>query len=451
MRIVIIGIGTIGSDVLKTLANEKHDITIVDDDKNNVESLIEKYDVQGVVGNGASMDIQIEAGVKHADVVIALTLQDELNIFACMVAKNLGAQNTIARVRNPEYRQQIVDMKSELGISMIVNPEQDTAHAILNLISLPAVVDIERFANGKVFLVEVVVGADSTLVGENLISIGQKFSTRALVCAVQRGEEVIIPSGRFVIQEGDKICFTSNAKDMRDFLTEANIVKTPLKNIMIVGGSRIAYYLASLLSQKKYKIKLLEENINIAETLADRLPRVTVVNGSGLRHDVLLEEGIEDADVFCALMGDDEDNLITSMFAKSKGVKKTITQVENDDLYDMLVSMGLENNVSSKDVVTDSIVSYIRALHNSKGSNVQALYRLVHGKVEALEFVAKKHDKFYGKPLKELTLKKNCLVASIIRRGKVIIPNGNDFIELGDNVIVVTTHKNFGDLSDIFE
>ena len=439
MKIVIVGLGTIGGDVLKILAKDNHQITVVDENKTLVESLIEKYDVQGVVGNGASLDIQIEAGMKNADVAIVLTQSDEMNIFACLVAKKLGVQNTVARVRNPDYRQQIGVMREELGISMVVNPEQDTANEIFNLISLPAVVDLERFANGKVLLAQVAVTSDSSLVGKNLITIGQTFQTKVLVCAVQRGDEVIIPAGRFVIEVGDKICFTANSKDLRDFLSEANIIKNPLRNIMIVGGSQIAYYLASQLSQKKYKVKLVEENLGVAESLADKLPKVTIVNGSGLRHDVLIEEGIEDMDVFAALTGDDEDNLIISMFANSKGVKKTIG------------SMGLENNVSSKDVVTDNIASYIRALENSKGSNVQALYRLVNGKVEALEFVAKKNDSFYGKALKDLTVKKNCLVAAIIRNNRVFIPNGTSTIELGDRVVVVTTYTDFDDLSDIFE
>lgn len=451
MKIVIVGLGTIGGDVLKILAKDNHQITVVDENKTLVESLIEKYDVQGVVGNGASLDIQIEAGMKNADVAIVLTQSDEMNIFACLVAKKLGVQNTVARVRNPDYRQQIGVMREELGISMVVNPEQDTANEIFNLISLPAVVDLERFANGKVLLAQVAVMSDSSLVGKNLITIGQTFQTKVLVCAVQRGDEVIIPAGRFVIEVGDKICFTANSKDLRDFLSEANIIKNPLRNIMIVGGGQIAYYLASQLSQKKYKVKLVEENLGVAESLADKLPKVTIVNGSGLRHDVLIEEGIEDMDVFAALTGDDEDNLIISMFANSKGVKKTITQVQNDDLLGMVGSMGLENNVSSKDVVTDNIASYIRALENSKGSNVQALYRLVNGKVEALEFIAKKNDSFYGKALKDLTVKKNCLVAAIIRNNRVFIPNGTSTIELGDRVVVVTTYTDFDDLSDIFE
>ena len=451
MKIVIIGLGTIGSDILKTLSNEKNKITVIDEDKNLIEKVIEKYDVQGVVGNGASMDIQIEAGMKNADIAIILTKSDELNVFACLVAKKLGVKNTIARVRNPEYRQQIIAMKDELGISMIVNPEKDTATEIFNLISLPAIVEVERFANGKVLLAEVAVESDCTLIGETLISIGKKLNTKALICAIQRGEEVIIPSGEFTIQEGDKICFTANAKDLRDFLTEANIIKSPLKNIMIVGGTKAAYYLADKLSQKRYNIKLIEENSAIADELADKLPRVVVVNSSGLRHDVLVEEGIEAMDAFIAITDDDENNIITSMFANTVGVKKTITQIQNDDLYKMLNKLGIKNNVSAKSIVVDSIASYIRALSNTKGSNVLSLYRLVQGQVEALEFVAKKHDKIYGKPLRELRLKKNCLIASVIRNGRVIVPNGDTTIEIGDNVIVVTTHKNFGDLSDIFE
>jgi trk system potassium uptake protein TrkA len=407
--------------------------------------------VQGVVGNGASIDIQVEAGMKNADVAIALTKSDELNVFACMVAKKLGVKNTVARVRNPDYRQQIIEMKNELGISMIVNPEQDTAMEIFNLINLPAIVEVERFANGKVLLVEVAVEQDCALVGKTLIEIGQKISPRVLICAIQRGEEVVIPSGRFKIQEGDKICFTANARELRDFLSEAHIIKSPLKNIMIIGGSRIAYYLANQLSQKRYNVKLLEKDMSTAEELADKLPKVTVVNGSGTQHDILLEEGIEAMDAFVALTDIDEENIITSMFANSTGVKKTITQIQNDDLYSMLTQLGIKNTVSAKDIVADRVTSYIRALANSRGSNVLTLYRLVNDRVEAMEFAAKTQEKLYGKPLRELKIKKDCLVACIIRHGQVIIPDGNTSIHLGDSVIVVTTHKNFDDLTDIFE
>ncbi len=451
MKIVIIGLGTIGKNVLKTLSLEEHTITIIDEDKDKIERLIEKYDIQGVVGNGASLDIQKEAGVKDADIVISLTHGDELNVFACLVAKKLGVKNTIARVRNPDYRRQILTMKDELGISMIVNPEQDTATEIFNLINLPAIAQVEHFAKGRVLLVEIVAEDGCVLVGETLISIGKKLNTKVLICAVQRGEDVIIPSGNFEIAEGDKIYFTSDAKELRDFLSEINIVKSPLKNIMIVGGSKIAYYLAYELSKKRHNIKLIESDRHIAEELAEVLPRVTVINGNGTQHDLLIEEGIEAMDAFVALTNIDEENMVVSMFANKMNVRKTITQIKNDDLYGMLSELGIKNNVSPKDIVANRVISYIRALENSRGSNVLTLYRLVNGKVEALEFFAKRQEKFYDKPLRELKIKKDCLIACIIRNSKVIIPDGNTSIQLGDNVIVVTTHKNFDDLSDVFE
>ncbi len=451
MRIVIIGLGTIGRNILKNLSTERHNITIIDDDKSKIERLIEKYDVQGVVGNGASLDIQKEAGVKDADLAIVMTNSDELNVFACMVAKKLGVKNTIARVRNPDYRRQIISMREELGISMIVNPEKDTATEIFNLINLPAIAQVEHFAKGRVLLVEIDVESGCALVGETLISIGKKINTKVLICAVQRGEDVIIPSGNFEILEGDKIYFTSDAKDLRDFLLEINIVKLPLKNIMIVGGSRIAYYLADELSKKRHNIKLMESDKAIAEELAEVLPRVTVINGNGTQHDLLIEEGIEAMDAFVALTDIDEENMVVSMFANKMKVRKTITQIKSDELYGMLAELGIKNNVSPKDIVADRVISYIRAIENSRGSNVLTLYRLVGGKVEALEFLAKRQEKFYDKPLRELNIKKDCLIACIIRGPKVIIPDGNTCIQLGDNVIVVTTHKNFEDLNDVVE
>lgn len=451
MKIVIIGLGTIGITILKSLSGEDHTITIIDEDKDIIEKLIEKYDVQGVVGNGASLDIQREAGVAEADVAIALTMSDELNVFACLVAKKLGVKSTIARVRTPEYRRQILEMKDELGISMIVNPEQDTATEIFNLISLPEIAKVERFAKGRVLLVEIVAERGCALVGETLISIGKKLNTKVLICAVQRGNDVFIPSGHFVIEEGDRIHFTSDAKVLRDFLSEINIVKSPLKNIMIVGGNKIGYYLADELSKKKYNIKLVEPDKKTAEELAELLPRVTVINGNGAQHDLLIEEGIEAMDAFVAITDIDEENMIVSMFANKMKVRKTITQIKSDDLYGMLSELGISNNVSPKEIVANRIISYIRALDNSVGSNVLTLYRLVGGRVEALEFHVKRQEKIYNKPLRELKIKDDCLIACIIRGTTVIIPNGNTVIELGDNVIVVTAHKNFDDLTDIFE
>ena len=389
--------------------------------------------------------------MKSADLAIVLTNSDELNVFACLVAKKLGVKNTIARVRNPDYRKQILEMKDELGISMIVNPEQDTATEIFNRINLPSIAQVEHFAKGRVLLVEIVAEKGCGLIGETLITLGKKLKTKVLICAVQRKKEVIIPTGHFMFEEGDRIHLTSDAKTLRDFLAEINLVKSPLRNIMIVGGSKIGYYLANELSKKKYKIKLIESNRQTADELADELPRVTVIRGNGTSHDLLLEEGIEAMDAFVALTDIDEENMVVSMFANKMNVKKTITQIKGDDLIGMLDELGIKNTVSPREIVANRIISYIRAIANTKGSNVLTLYRLVNDQVEAMEFLAKKQEDIYDKPLKELKIKRNCLIACIIRENGVIIPNGNDCIKLGDSVIVVTTHKNFDDLTDIFE
>jgi trk system potassium uptake protein TrkA len=299
--------------------------------------------------------------------------------------------------------------------------------------------------------VEIVAEKGCSLIGETLISLGKKLNTKVLICAVQRGQSVTIPTGHFVIEEGDRIHLTSDVKSLRDFLAEINLIKSPLKNIMIVGGNKIGYYLADELSKKKYRIKLIEGNKKTAEELAESLPRVTVIHGNGTQHDLLLEEGIEAMDAFVALTDIDEENMVVSMFANKMNVRKTITQIKSDDLYGMLDELGIKNNVSPKDIVANRIISYIRAIANTRGSNVLTLYRLVNNQVEALEFLAKKQERIYDKPLKDLKIKENCLIACIIRQNDVIIPNGNDCIKLGDNVIVVTTHKNFDDLTDIFE
>ncbi|MBQ7408775.1 MAG: Trk system potassium transporter TrkA [Clostridia bacterium] len=451
MRIVIIGLGTIGKTILKTLSKERHTITIIDENKEKIEELIEKYDVSGVVGNGACMEIQEEAKVKDADLFIALADSDELNIFACMVARKVGAKNTIARVRNPDYSNQIAQMKDDLGISMLVNPEKDTAKEIFSLINLPSIVQVEHFAKGRVLLVEIVAEKGCALVGETLISLGKKLTTKVLICAVQRKGEIFIPTGHFMIEAGDRIHFTSDVNTLGDFLAEVNLVKSPLKNVMIVGGNKISLYLAEQLSQKKYKVKLIENNKYNAEELAEELPRVTVVQGNGMRHDVLIEEGIEAMDCFVALTEIDEENMIVSMFANKMQVKKTITQIKRDDLYGILGELGILNNVSPKHVVANRIASYVRALANKRGSNVLTLSRLVNDQVEALEFsAAKTQEKIYNVPLKQLQTKENCLIACIMRNNQVIIPDGNACIMQGDNVIVVTTHKNFDDLTDIF-
>ncbi len=451
MKIVLIGIGKIGRTILADCSNEDHTITIIDEKKEVVESMIEKYDVLGVVGNGARMDIQKEAQVNEADIVIALTKSDELNILACLVAKKLGVPNTVARVRNPYYREQIMEMQDELGISMILNPELETAHELFNLINLPSVVQIEKFARGRVNLVEVVMEKGCPLIGETLISAAKKFRSKVLICAVQRNEDVFIPSGNCVIEENDKIHFTADAKVMGEFLRELHLVKAPIKNILIVGAGRIGYYLADALSKSKCHVKLIEQDKQLAESLAEQLPNTCIVNGDGTSHEVLLEEGIEAMDAFITLTGIDEENIVASIFAKEKGVRRIFTKIDRDDLFWMFEDVEAHTNVSEKNLVANKVLRYVRALSNTRGSNIVTLHRLVNNRVEALEFAATKDEPFYNIPLKDLSIRKNCLLACIIRNDKVMIPDGSSVITQNDSVVVVTTQKHLDDLADIFQ
>lgn len=451
MKIVVIGCGTIGGTIIEHVSKEGHNLVIIDDDKKRVEALIEHFDVLGVVGNGASLDIQEEAGVRGADLVIAVTPEDEINILACMVAKKLGAKSTIARVRNPEYSRQTIIMQEELGLSMVVNPEQETADEITSMVDLPSLLKIEPFAKGKVNLIELLVDEDSLLKDETLISLSKKLTTKVLICAVQRNNQVIIPTGNFKIQKGDRINLTADASSLVNFLKELNLIKTPLKRILIIGGGKISYYLAKELLDKRYSVKMIENNAQRAEDLAELLPKATIIHGDGTDHDLLLEEGIESSDACIALTNIDEENIIVSMYAQKLKVKKVIAKVKRSSFMGMVSDLGIANTVSPKDIVANRIISYIRALANKKGSNVLTLYKLVNNQVEALEFHAKKKEKIFDKPLKDLNIRHDCLIACIIREGKVIIPNGNDCITLNDSVLVVTTHQNFDDLMDAFE
>lgn len=390
MKIVVIGCGTIGKTVIKHVSKEGHSIIAIDDDKKVIEELIEKFDILGIVGNGASLDIQEEARTKDADLVVAVTSSDETNILACLVAKRLGAKSTIARVRNPEYLRQTEIMKEDLGLTMIVNPEQETADEIVNLIDLPSLLKVEHFARGKVMLVEILVEENSKLIDETLITLAKKINTKFLICAVQRGNEVIIPNGNFKIEKGDRISVTADTQLIAELLKEMNLISEPLKNILIIGGGKIAYYLAKTLISKKYKVKLIENNEERAVELAESLPKATIICGDGTDHDLLVEEGIETTDSCIALTNIDEENIIISMYAKKLKLPKVIAKIKRSSFLGMLNDLGIVNAVSPQDIVASKIVSYIRAISNKKGSNVLTLYKLVNNQVEALEFHARK-------------------------------------------------------------
>lgn len=449
MNIVIVGDGKVGAALTEHLSYEGHDVVVIDKDPKVVEEMVNSYDVMGLCGNGASYSVQMEAGVDKARLLIAATSSDELNILCCLVAKKIGAHHTIARVRNPEYAQQLHFFKEELGLSLVVNPEFAAANEIARVLRFPTALNMESFAGDRVDLAEIEIKADNPLSGMRVSEIG-RFKSRVLICAVQRGEEVYIPNGNFTLQAGDRIHITSKRSDMIAFMKELGIYRHRTKNVLISGGGKMGYYLARQLSETGHKVKVIEIDEQRAERLAELLPKATVVCGDGSDRVVLLEQGLDNQDAFVSLTTIDEENIITTMYASSIGVGKTVAKV-NRVSYDILQSIGIETAVSSKTIAANQILGYVRALENSGSSSVQTLYKLVNDRVEALEFRIETENAFYvGSTLKELQLKNDVMIGCILRKGKIIYPCGEDTIENGDNVIVITSHYGFKNFEEIF-
>ena len=451
MKIVIVGDGKVGYTLTEQLSKEGHDIVVIDSSDKALQNSINILDVMGIKGNGASYPVQMEAGVPDADLLIAATSTDEQNILCCMLAKKLGARHTIARVRNPEYAEQLVLLKNELGLSLSINPELTAAVEISRILRFPSAVNIETFGRGRAELVEIKIDENSPLNGQSLATLRDRFRIKVLVCAVQRNKEVYIPSGDFRLQAGDRIHVTASPSEISAFCRAVGLYQHKVRSVMIIGGGRISFYLAKQLIDMGMQVKIIEINEERCRHLCEKLPKAEIIFGDGTEHEVLKEEGIAGTDAFVSLTDNDEENIITSMYAASKSVHKVITKVNRLSLTSILENTGVETVISPKDLTANQIIRYVRAMQNSFGSNnIETLYRIVNGKVEVLEFLVREHAPFLGRPLKELQLKKNLLLAVIVRRGKTIIPDGNNTIMMGDSVIVVTVQNNLRDLSDIF-
>ncbi|MBE7042303.1 MAG: Trk system potassium transporter TrkA [Ruminococcaceae bacterium] len=451
MNIVIIGDGKVGSTLSSQLQKEGHDIVVIDNNQNALKNLINTQDVMCVEGNGALYEVQEEAGVPNADLVIACTSMDELNMLCCLLSKKLGAKKTIARVRDPQYFKQLNIMKEELGLSMGINPELAAATEISRIMLFPAAAKIELFAKGKVELVEFKLAAQSMLDGMSLSEVYKKYKVKVLVCAVQRDGEIYIPDGDFRLRSGDKINLTASHENIEKFFHTLGLLKDKSKTAIIVGGGKIAYYLTIALQKIGVKVKIIEKNYQRCMELSDLLPKASIIHGDGTDQDLLKEEGLEQVDAFASLTGIDEENIIMAMFASSLQVPKVAAKINRDSYAGMADMLGLESFVSPKNITANHIVSYVRAMQNSLGSNIETLYRLVDNQVEALEFIAREDGPYIGVPLKDLRLKKNLLIASIVRRRIPIIPGGNDKIEIGDSVIVVSRNQQLKDLKEILQ
>lgn len=452
MKIVIVGNGKVGLALAEQLASEEHDIILMDNDMAHLQYAIDNLDVMCYCGNAADYEAMKAAGIEDADLLVAATSQDEINLLCCLLAKKLRVKNTIARIRKPEYANLTNVLREDMGLSMAINPEKATATEIERLLRYPGAIKVESFARGRVELVEIKIRDYSPLINKRLMDIPGEFKSKILVCAVQRGDQVYIPSGSFVLKEGDRINFTAQPHEINKFFAKIKVEQAKINNVMIIGGGKISYYLASTLSRSNVNVKVIEMNKEKCLALNELLPNISTINGDGTDYNLLIEEGLREADGFVALTGMDEINVITSMYAQSLNVPKTVTKVNRISYADILPRTGLETVVSPKEITAHTIVQYVRAMQNSFGSsNVETMHKLVNGKIEALEFRITKPAKYLDIAFKDLQFKKNVLVASIVRKGKHIFPDGNETIRLNDRIIVVTTIKNVDDLADLFE
>lgn len=439
MRIIVIGAGKVGSTLATQLAKEGHEVVVMDTNQERLDELQNQIDIMTLCGNGASKEYLEEAEVSESDLIIAATSADEVNILSCFIARQIGAKKTIARVRNPEYRNQLELMKEELGLSMIVNPELSAASEISRILRFPSANDVELFCRGHVELVEYTLGKGCPLCGLALKDIYAKYKIKVLFCAVRRGEDIVIPKGDYVLNEGDKVNITASPKNVHDFFEAIGSFKRPVKSVMIVGGSMIAYYLANQLIDMGIDVKIIEENTKRCEELSEMLPKASIVCANATEKDIMLEEGILDFDGFVALTGLDEMNIIYGMYAKTKNVEKVITKVHHLSFPEVIESSGIESVISPKLITAERISSYVRAIQNSYSKNkVESLRRIVDNRIEALEFIVRENEPFIGVPLKDLSIKDDILVAAIVRKGRAIIPNGYDSIKKGDSVVVIT-------------
>lgn len=449
MKIVIIGDGKVGYKLARQLSAEKYDVILIDNNEEKLRRSIEKMDVFCVAGEGGSVEVQKRADVPHADLVIACTSTDECNMLSCLIARRLGARHTIARVRNPIYYKQIDFLKKDLHLSMAVNPELIVAGDITRLLLFPDASKVETFVKGRVELVEFPIHS-GMLEGISLSELYAKFQIQILVCAVESGENVLIPDGDYILKAGDKLHLATSHQNMELFFKKIAGKREKIKNVMICGGGRVAYYLANQLSDLGMHIKIIEKNRERCEELCELLPKATIINGDATEHDLLIEEGLQKTDAFIALTGMDEENIIMSLFARKQNVSKVIVKINEDRRAMMIDELGLDSIVSAKSATADTILGYVRARRNSQSSaNVETMYQLLDGRVEALEFIIKAETAYTGIPLKELELKANNIIACIARGRKIIIPNGEDTLQVGDSVIMITMTKQIRDLEDI--
>ena len=451
MKIVIVGLGKVGRALTEQLTLAGHDIVAIDINPDRVENIVNIYDVRGVPGNGGCYDVQKQAFENGADLLLATTSSDEINILSCLVAKKIGTQHTIARIRNPEYERQLRFMRAELGLSLVVNPEKATAREISRVLRFPTAIKLEQFCRGRFELIEYRIAEGNPLEGLQLSDLYRNMHVKLLVCAVSRGPRVFIPDGSFTLKVGDKIYLTATPQELETFFRKLGLFKKHATNVMVIGASRMAYYLLKDLQDMRMHITLIDSNAARCQEMSERLPGVLIIHGDAADSELLHEEGLAEMDAFVALTGLDETNIILSMYASQLNSCKVVAKINRRSFADLAGGNGMVDSVvSTGDVTAETILQYVRAMENSMGTNVRALHRVVGGRVEALEFNVGPAVPFIGVPLKDLNTKKDLLIAGIVRaNGQPIIPSGGDALQLGDDVVVITAGTTITDLRDI--
>lgn len=453
MKIIIVGCGKVGYTLAKTLTEEKHNVIVIDKEKARVDIIQNDIDCMGVVGNGAIQSVLFEAEVDKADFVIAVTSSDEINILTCMIARKSSKCRTIARIRNPEYAKQIEYIMKELDISTTINPEQAAAREITRIIRYSNSISSDSFFKGRLNLLKVKIPDDSKVIGHKLNTVSSILNCSVLICVIERGDEIIIPSGDSTVEKDDKIFFVADHDNVLKFFKEIGYEYKPINSVMIIGAGRITKYLIEILTRNNAKcnIKVIEKDIKACEELVNDFPNVSVINADGTDKNVLKKEGMYDVDAFIALTGIDEENIILSLFANISDKTKVITKINHLNFIDTLKDIHLDSVVNPERIAANMIVSYVRASDNTNDSNIETLYSLCNDRVEGIGFKVKSKSKATNVKFKDMRLKNNVLIAGIFRKGNVIWPNGNDEIMVGDSVVVITKDKKLIDIVDILE
>jgi trk system potassium uptake protein TrkA len=449
LNIIIVGCGKVGMTLIEQLSKEGHDITIIDKNAAKVQEMSNLYDIMGLVGNGASYSVQMEAGIENADLIIAVTASDELNLLCCTVAKQVGDCAAIARVRTPDYSKEAGYLREKLGLTMIINPELEASLETARILYLPTALEVNSFAHGQAEIVKFKIPEGNLLDGMTIATLGKSITNEILICAIEREGEVYIPGGNFQMAKNDIVSFVAPRRHIRSFLKKIGFKTKQVKDAMIVGGGKASYYLAKQLIAMGIDVKIIEQNKERCEELSILLPEAIIINGDGTDEEVLREEGIEYAQAFIPLTGIDEENIMLTLHAKQVSNAKLITKINRSTFKNVISKLDLGSVIYPRYITSEAIIAYVRAKKNSTNSNIETLYHMFDNRAEAIEFRVDEPSSVTGIPLKDLMLKNDLLVSFIYRNGKVQIPSGLDTIEVGDSVMIVTTHTGLDNIQDI--